>query len=323
MIKLDKIKIVSSIENIKRLNEYVFENKVKDGCIVEQRYTMMSPYYLYIEADYREQELILEFTGKILKDDYPNLIHRDNIRTCLSNINELGLCELDVDEILVDGVVVKTDVCQDMDYSDCRALTQSLRASVNNFKKYLVRNINDNFVIEKNVLTKGCKRRLTIYDKEKELQKASNRRFISSLNNPEMLLNHFQGKMRFELNLNSKEQIRQSLNIADTSISSVLNTPATPIWNFLDGAISDSEVGTNCTSLTELKNQLLLEHCGNDLVKVEALLRNYCSPNTHISQVMKPYRALMAKLSENNSLSLKQQLRNLLLEIVILLGIFI
>ena len=323
MIKLDKIKIVSTIENIKRLNEDVFENKVKDGCIVEQRYTMMSPYYLYIEADYREQELILEFTGKILKDDYPDLIHRDNIKTCLCNINDLGLCELDIDGILTDGVVVKTDVCQDVDCSDCRTLTQSLRASVNNFKKYLVRNINDNFVIEKNVQTKGYKRRLTIYDKEKELQKASNRRFISSLNYPETVLDNFRGKMRFEMNLNSREQIRQSLNIADTSIASVLNTSATPIWDFLDGAISDSEVGTNCTTLTELKNQLLLEHCGNDLVKVEALLRNYCSPNTHISQVMKPFRVLVAKLSDNITPSVKQQLRNLLLEIVILFGIFI
>ena len=323
MIKLDKIKIVSTIENIKRLNEDIFENKVKDGCIVEQRYTMMSPYYLYVEADYREQELILEFTGKILKDDYPDLIHRNNIKTCLNNINDLGLCELNIDGILADGIVVKTDVCQDVDCSDCRTLTQSLRASVNNFKKYLVRNINDNFVIEKNVQTKGYKRRLTIYDKERELQKASNRRFISSLNHPETLLNNFRGKMRFELNLNSKEQIRQSLNIADTSIASVLNTSATPIWDFLDGAISDNEVCENCTNLTELKNQLLLEHCGNDLVKVEALLRNYCSPNTHISQVMKPYRALVTKLSDNITPSVKQQLRNLLLEIVILFGIFI
>ena len=66
MIKFDKIKIVSSIENVKSLNEDVFENKVKDGGIAEQRYTMMSPYYLYIEVDYREQELVLENMVKSL-----------------------------------------------------------------------------------------------------------------------------------------------------------------------------------------------------------------------------------------------------------------
>lgn len=323
MIKFDKLKIVSSIENISNINENEFQSIVKDGIIKEQKFSIQSPYSLYIEADFLERELILEFSGKILKDDYPELIHVYNIHTCLNNINELGLCTLDVDGILNDGEVVKADVCRDVDCMDCATLTQSLRVSVKNFKKYLVRSINDNFVIEKNVQTKSCKRRLTVYDKEKELQKASNRRFISSLNNPEMVLDNFRRKVRFEMNLNNKEQIRKSLNIADTSISSVLNTPATPIWNFLDGAISDSEVGTNSTSLTELKNQLLLEHCGNDLVKVEALLRNYCSPNTHISQVMKPFRVLVAKLSDNITPSVKQQLRALLLEVVILLGIFI
>ncbi|MBE6214075.1 MAG: hypothetical protein E7131_05285 [Rikenellaceae bacterium] len=323
MIKFDKIKIVSSIANVKSLNEDVFENKVKDGCIVEQRYTMMSPYYLYIEADYREQELILEFTGKILKDDYKDLIHINNIHTCLSNINDLGLCSLDIDGILQDGVIVKADVCMDVDYPDCKTLTENLRASVGNFKKYLVRNIGDNFVIEKNVQTKSYKRRLTIYDKGKELQKAGNRSFILSLDNPQLLLDYFNDKIRFELNLNSKEQIRRSLNIYDTSIRMVLNSTATPIWDVLDNALVEADNEIVCTDIGELKNKLLLDFCGNDLAKVEALLRNYYSKGTHISQVMKPYRVLAAKLAENLTPSLKQQLRNLLLEVLILFGIFI
>ena len=323
MIKFDKIKIVSSIENVKSLNEDVFENKVKDGCIVEQRYTMMSPYYLYIEADYCEQELILEFTGKILKDDYKDLIHVNNIQTCLFNINDLGLCNLNIGGILADGEIVKADVCLDVDYPDCKALTKSLRANVSNFNKYLARTIGDNFVIEKNVQTKGYKRRLTIYDKAKEIQKANNRSFLSTLDNPQLLLDYFDGKIRFELNLNSKEQIRKSLNIYDTSIGAVLNSTATPIWDMLDNALVESNGEMACTDVGELKNKLLLEFCGGDLARVEALLRSYYSKGTHISQVMKPYRALAAKLSQNLTPSLKQQLRNLLLEILILFGIFI
>lgn len=323
MIKFDKIKIVSSIENVKSLNEDVFENKVKDGCIVEQRYTMMSPYYLYIEADYREQELILEFTGKILKDDYKDLIHINNIQTCLFNINDLGLCNLNIGGILADGEIVKADVCLDVDYPDCKALTKSLRANVSNFNKYLARTIGDNFVIEKNVQTKGYKRRLTIYDKAKEIQKAGNRGFLSTLDNPQLLLDYFDGKIRFELNLNSKEQIRKSLNIYDTSIGAVLNSTSTPIWDLLDSALVEADGEIICTDIGELKNKLLLDFCGNDLAKVEALLRNYYSKGTHISQVMKPYRALAAKLSESLTPSLKQQLRNLLLEVLILFGIFI
>ena len=283
----------------------------------------MSPYYLYIEVDYRERELILEFTGKILKDDYKDLIHVNNIHTCLSNINDLDLCDLNIDGILADGEIVKADVCLDVDYPDCKALTKSLRANVSNFNKYLARTIGDNFVIEKNVQTKSYKRRLTIYDKAKEIHKAGNRGFLSTLDNPQLLLDYFDGKIRFELNLNSKEQIRKSLNIYDTSIGAVLNSTSTPIWDLLDNALVEADGEIICTDIGELKNKLLLDFCGNDLAKVEALLRNYYSKGTHISQVMKPYRALAAKLSQNLTPSLKQQLRNLLLEVLILFGIFI
>ena len=44
MIEFDKIKIVSSIENVKSLNEDVFENKVKNGCIVEHISQVMKHY---------------------------------------------------------------------------------------------------------------------------------------------------------------------------------------------------------------------------------------------------------------------------------------
>ena len=125
------------------------------------------------------------------------------------------------------------------------------------------------------------------------------------------------------MNLNSKEQLRQCLNIKDTSIYSVLNSNAKPLWDFLDKAIVDEGVETASGNLADLKNKLLLEHCDYDLVKVEALLRKYCSQKTHISQVMKPYRILAEKLSANLTPSLKQQLRDLLLEIVILIGILI
>ena len=152
------------------------------------------------------------------------------------------------------------------------------------------------------------------------MHKATNREFLSSLCDKKAALNYFKGKVRFEMNLNSKEQLRQTLHIASTTIEAVLGSTANPIWEFLDGVIEEHHADTQHASLAELKNRLLLEHCGGDLAKVEALLRAYCSPNTHISQAMKPYRALAAKLSDNLSPSLKQTLRSLLLEIVLLLG---
>ena len=122
MLKIDKIKIVSNIRNISNINEDKFTTIIKDGCITEQKFTSLSPYLLYIEADLREQELVIEFSSKILHNNYPQSINITNIRECLSNINALGLCHLDIDSIMEDNSVVKVDVCHDIDYSDCKSL---------------------------------------------------------------------------------------------------------------------------------------------------------------------------------------------------------
>ena len=321
MLKIDKIKIVSNIQNISNINEDKFTTIIKDGCITEHKFTSLSPYLLYIEADLREQELVIEFSSKILHNNYLHSINRLNIRECLHNINVLGICNLDIDSIIEDGSVVKVDVCQDIDYSDCKSLCKSIRSSISNYRAYTAKLNGTNLSIDKNVTTKGLKRRLIIYDKARELTKAENRKFIESLTDSESLLNYFNGKIRFEMNLNSKEQIRQCLKVTDTSIDAVLNSEADPIWDFLSEALDDGEISSRSRSLTEFKNILLLQYCNNDLAKVEAVVREHCSPNTHISQVMKPYRELLAKAAEQPSSSVKDTLRKLLTEIVILIGI--
>ena len=321
MIKLDKIKIISSIKNISNINDEKFQCIVKKGEIKKQKIKLKTPCLLEIRANYQEKELTIEFTSKILKDDCIQLINKNNIQQCLTNINQFGICTLNVEGIIADGDVVKCDVSKDVDCQDCKSLTKQLRSGVTNFQKYLPRIIGGNFVIEKNVTTKGLKKRLTIYDKGSEILLAANREFLASVKDKGAILDYFTGKVRFELNLNSKEQIRQSLGILDTSIQSVLGTTSTPIWDFLNKVLDDGSDYNSRSTLNEFKNELLLKYCENDLAKVEAIVRSYSSPNSHISQMMKPYKELAIKLSENLSPNLKQQLRNLLLEIVILIGI--
>lgn len=316
------MKIVSSIDYVEILDDSKFDCKVKDGYVIEYKFTMLSPYLTYIEIDYLEKELVIEFTGKILGDDYPQLINQNNIHICLDHINQLGFCNLNIDKILTDGEVVKADVCCDVIYPDNRELSQRIRASIGNYRKYLARNVGDNLIVEKNVSTKGYQRRLTIYNKEQEMKRASNRKFLDCVGDKDKLLEQFKGRVRFELNLNSKEQLRKALKISDTYIASVLSSDANPIWDVLDNALVEAGDTTAGHSLSELKNILLLEHCDGDLVKVEALLRQHLSPKTHISKVMKPFRILVEKV-DNNPKSIKTILRNLLLEITILLGIFI
>ena len=89
---------------------------------------------------------------------------------------------------------------------------------------------NGNFVVEKNVTTKQYKKRLTIYDKEKEMKKNENRRFVREYDVDESV---FRSKCRFEMNLNSVAQIKSALGIESNDLQSVLGAERNPIAEFL------------------------------------------------------------------------------------------
>ena len=75
-----------------------------------------------IKVDYEEQEVVVEFCGKVLGRDYPKLISSETIKTCFENINALGFCQIDV-EAMMDAEVVKADVTKDVKGIDTHCLT--------------------------------------------------------------------------------------------------------------------------------------------------------------------------------------------------------
>ena len=323
MITLDKIKIIAPIESIHSLQEEYFKVEIKNSEVVSYSYTQTTPFLLYIEKDIEEQEAVFEFTGKILLDDYPKLISKDTFKKCLEHIGQMGICDIDLDCIINQGEVCKIDITKDIPLDDCPYISEYLRTHLTNNKKYLSRSEAGNLIIEKNVKTKGCKRRLTIYDKQKEINKACNQDFLLALNDSNKVLDYFQGKSRFELNLNSKEAIRKSLNIPETTLSNVFESSANPILEFIDDVIQDDGQVSNCTSLTERKILAFLRDCDMDIKKVEAEIRTYASKGTHISQALKPYRQLLDKLNnDGQSPSIKSNLCKLLAEVLIIVVMF-
>ena len=129
MLTFDKLKIVTSIEHIKILDENAFNIELKNNVISSLKFHQEVPFSLYIEVDYGADELVLEFTGKVLGNEYPKLISMDTIKQCFSNINNMGICSLDIDAIMENAEVVKCDVTQDVCCSDISALSAFMRAS--------------------------------------------------------------------------------------------------------------------------------------------------------------------------------------------------
>lgn len=305
MITFDKLKIVADISTIEIHDQSKFEVITKKGVVTALKFYQELPYLLMIKVDYQNREVVIEFSGKVLGRDYPELISIKTIGKCFENINALGFCSLDV-EAMMDADVVKCDVTKDVKIQDVSGLTQYVRNHISNYQQFLCRKMrNGNLVVEKNVVSRKTKKRMTIYDKEKEMHRAENEAFVEANG----LQGAFDGMCRFEINLDSKEQIRQALHVHNTKLMTVLSADANPIADFLDNVVQpESEV-----SMPDKKTYmmtLVLKDCDYDLEKVEAKLRSFIhSKGTSIKNVMKPYIALMGQMNNNDGADLWQDAR--------------
>ena len=328
MNKFDRLKIVmKSSDYINNINMSRFNTIITDGIISAFKYQQTTPYLLYIEKDLVDNELVIEFTGKILGARYTELINQTNIRQCLDNINSLGLCSLNTDAILKDGAIVRADVTIDAKYPDMPSLTTEIQSCVKNNERYNATNEGGNFVIEKKVKTRNRKLRLTIYDKEKEMNLSENKQWLNSFGPAvaDRMKNHFKGKVRFEMNLNSIKAIKECLQLRDNSLTSVMNSDCNPIMPFLDKVLLDNAEARTAKSMGDMARMALMEKYNYDLKAIERLakeIRDRNNKSTNLSQTLKPYHELYNALHANKQTSLKERLKGVLLEIF-LIGFFV
>ena len=109
--------------------------------------------------------------------------------------------------------------------------------------------------------TPKYKKRLSIYDKTKELDKATNKEFLRMLRDEQGLLDQLKDKTRFELNIVTKEQIRKLLNIQDNKLRSVLHSDANPILTVFDEAINLNGTTINHTNKKDYMMELVIKDC--------------------------------------------------------------
>ena len=309
MLKFDKLKVVTNIDYISDIDKTIFLTQSKGDVVLYYKYHQTSPFSLIIQADVNKDELAIEFTGKILMDDYPNLINHTNIRKCFDTINEMGICRLDVDRILENAKVVKCDVTHDVRLP-IQEVTQ-IKQHLTNFNKWgITKYERIGIAIANKVKTPKFKKRLCIYDKEKELNKVTNKEFLRLLHDKQALLDQLKDKTRFELNIVTMEQIRNLLKIQDNKLYSVLYSDANPILSVFDEAINLNGITINHTNKKDYMMELVIKDCDYDLEKVEAKIRSLTPKTTSIKREMQPFRECYAKMKNAN---VQKYVRNLLI----------
>lgn len=323
LITFDRIKIKSNykylLDTKVKFNE-MFHSRSgeKTGLFYSSKDDINIPYNLYIAVSYVKQTLTLEFSSKILKENYPDLISRDTIKKCLTNINQLNICNIDVDSILSNGVVTSVDITYDADLILNDNLLDALNSQVNNYRRFKWTHYNnEGITFTKDVKSKDCTETITLYNKEKEICTSHNKNFLNSLSQPQQIMDYFKGKTRFEITLDTPKKIMNYLNLTDTKIFSVLNSDTNPILILFDKIFNNSV--TNISNATfdnyeEWSMKIILDSYNGDLKQLEQDVRNKFSSRSGATKRMKKFEAVHhAMTSASTNENLIEKVRNLLL----------
>ena len=323
LITFDRIKIKSNYKYLLDTNvnfNEMFHSRSgeKTGLFYSSKDDINIPYNLYIAVSYVKQTLTLEFSSKILKENYPDLISRDTIKKCLTNINQLNICNIDVDSILSNGVVTSVDITYDADLILNDNLLDALNSQVNNYRRFKWTHYNnEGITFTKDVKSKDCTETITLYNKEKEICTSHNKNFLNSLSQPQQIMDYFKGKTRFEITLDTPKKIMNYLNLTDTKIFSVLNSDTNPILVLFDKIFNNSV--TNISNATfdnyeEWSMKIILDSYNGDLKRLEQDVRNKFSSRSGATKRMKKFGAVHhAMTSASTNENLIEKVRNLLL----------
>jgi len=168
-IKFDTIKIRTKIAYFKKAivkfnpkynprNENItglYYSSKNDSCNI--------PFDLFIGVSYPKQSMSIEFSSKILLNDYPKLITKNTFRQCLDNLNKLGICEIDAEAISNDCSFSMTHITSDVQMELTDNTLDTLSILTNNYKNYNWKHYEKSGItFSKDVITENCKEDIKI-----------------------------------------------------------------------------------------------------------------------------------------------------------------
>jgi len=308
-IKFDTIKLRTKIDYIKKRDVKFTDVPDRNGNIkssnYNSKYDETVPFNLYININYKKQSLTIEFSSKILLNDYPQLITINTFKKCLDNLNDMKICELDSDAIMQDSYFTKLHITKDITFDLTHEAPSVLNSCTGDYRRYKPKYYEKSGItFNKNVIHAANSESLTIYNKEKEIELSKNKRFLNYISNPQSIKDSFKGKIRIEMILFDMKQIRNFFNISSSHIENVFRSNINPIliqFNkiFTEENLLDNSIINDYETLTM---NLLLEKYDFDLRLINQFLKdNKIYKRDGLSKRMKKLETLHSKIKNKGS----------------------
>ena len=110
--------------------------------------------------------MTIEFSSKLLLEDYPLLISEDTFPQALRNIERLGICKLNVEAIIEDCSFNKLHATKDVDMELTESILNTLNLCTGDYRRYNWKR----YMGESNLFQERCKRQKIVKEETEHLQ---------------------------------------------------------------------------------------------------------------------------------------------------------
>lgn len=322
--KFDRLKLIAPLDCIKSLDTdsscVIYKptvNKLRQ--IESESWQVLGNKHYGIrrtEVNEARNEVIIDFSGKILLDDYHKLVSINNIEQCLNRYNEETPLKLNVQKFIDSARVINCDSTQNIypDF-DINLCTDSLmmydtknRCQVTRYFK------KQNSGIEFNASIQKEKRRLILYDKYSAILKGlkSTNIFLTKCVNPQAVIEACKGSLRVEQTHSSLPSIRNRFKVTENTLLNVLHSVEPVNYNFFESVErkkkKEQKLGYQFDLFAHVKkkkiSQVIKEvgyrgvivMCDYDLEKIKAFCRIYASSRQGFYdslRLIRPYLQIM------------------------------
>ena len=350
MVKFDRLKLVTSFENVKSFDRYSdavrYKPTINKQNEIEAVSHEMNGYPEFgIRKTYIKEtnnEIILDFSAKILLDDYNKLVSIDNIQQCIERYNEVSPMQLDVSKVIEDSRVLNCDTTQmiypkygiNLCADSLMMLSTKDRCKVTRYKKKQ----NSGLQFDASILKE--KRRLILYDKFSAITKGlkTTNIFLSKCNNPTKVINQCKDSLRVEQNHCTLKSIRNRFKVIDNNLLSVLQSAESVNYNFFKSVKQQekqkkelgyqfdlfefAEKKRNISHLVkEVGYRGIIVMCNFDIDKIRGVLSLYADKEERTRQQFnkcKEYMNIMLReqFEENNKGQKSEEINNYIFQLI-------
>lgn len=335
MMTIDSLKIQAPYDVLKDWNTNIVwtkTNKERAGILVND-YDIYTPPDLglkSIKLDHLKDQVTIEISAKILKDNYFDLINPNTIEQVVDEINKANVITVDKNKLIESAHCLTMDPCNNLKVSKPvnEYFPQLLGIRTNT--KYKIdastSKTNQGIVITGN--QKSFKERVIAYHKLLEIKKD---RALCKAVKWNLLEEQFEGILRIENNLVSKDKMREYSGIktkGDVMLLDVLNSKEKPnhklfkkvTSKFFDLSLFKKYEGQQLKHLEKrMGRERIIEKCNYDMEAVSALIKSLVKGN--VSHYLRDYRRVLFDLQRESNMIIEPKENEYVLELMELLAV--